>query len=163
MVFNEPFGDPKDEPKDRYGASYQYRTSGAKRAVEYGAVAMLVRSRTDYSLYTPHAGSQYYGNATQIPAAAITAEDSRILARHYKKGESQSHISIKFASRVPAPRDRWSWTCHQLRRLCIAFYVLCCCFHPEHLYNDPSFLPFLSSQLPSKVQLVADIIPFCLA
>ena len=88
MIFNEPFGDPKDEPKGRYGASYQYRTSGAAKAAKFGAVAVLVRSLTDYSLYTPHCGSQYYGNGTQIPAAAITAEDARIIARHYRKGGS---------------------------------------------------------------------------
>ena len=70
----------------RYLASYQYRSTGAARAAEYGALAVLVRSGTNLSLYTPHTGVTYYGNGTKIPAAAITAEDATIIARHYRKG-----------------------------------------------------------------------------
>ncbi|XP_043242611.1 carboxypeptidase Q-like isoform X1 [Amphibalanus amphitrite] len=106
MVFNAPFGDPMDEPMKRYGASYKYRTSGADRAAQYGAVAVLVRSRTDYSLYTPHGGSQYYGNSTQIPAAAITAEDARIIARHYKKGKTVKLMLKMSAANLPMRKSR---------------------------------------------------------
>ena len=49
-------------------------------------MAALVRSRTDQSLYTPHAGVMMPGNGTRIPAAAITAEDAHIMARHIAKG-----------------------------------------------------------------------------
>ena len=47
---------------------------------------MLVRSRTDRSLYTPHTGVMMPGNGTGIPAAAITVEDAHIIARHVAKG-----------------------------------------------------------------------------
>ena len=39
-----------------YGVSVVYRSMGMARASARGAVAALVRSVTQYSLYTPHTG-----------------------------------------------------------------------------------------------------------
>lgn len=69
-----------DPPFISYGKTVIYRTQGATRAAEKGAVATLVRSVTPFSLYTLHTGSQYYGeNVTKIPTAAITHEDADLM------------------------------------------------------------------------------------
>ena len=60
-----------------YGESVTYRAAGASRAARFGAVAVLVRSVTARSLYTPHTGGlSYDAAAAKIPAAAITVEDA---------------------------------------------------------------------------------------
>lgn len=41
-----------------YGETIQYRLFGASRASAYGAVGALIRSMTDFSIYSPHTGSQ---------------------------------------------------------------------------------------------------------
>jgi len=70
VLFNVPF--------TTYGATVQYRSSGAVQASKYGAVAALVRSVTPVSLYTPHTGATNYDTsiAPPIPFAAITVEDA---------------------------------------------------------------------------------------
>lgn len=69
-----------DPPFVSYGETVIYRTQGASRASEKGAVATLVRSVTPFSLYTLHTGAQYYGeNVTKIPTAAITHEDADLM------------------------------------------------------------------------------------
>ncbi|XP_012221529.2 carboxypeptidase Q [Linepithema humile] len=71
-----------------YGETVEYRSAGATRAAELGAVATLIRSVTPYSLYTPHTGMMSYGkNVTKIPAACITAEDASLLKRMEDRGE----------------------------------------------------------------------------
>lgn len=65
-----------------YGNSVSYRTMSAIRTSKYGAIAVLVRSITPYSLQTPHTGIvNYQENIKKIPAAAITVEDSAYLRR----------------------------------------------------------------------------------
>jgi hypothetical protein len=65
-----------------YGSGRNYRTSGASRAAALGAVAVLVRSATPLAMQTPHTGSMEYEEAQpKIPAAAITPEDSLMIAR----------------------------------------------------------------------------------
>jgi hypothetical protein len=71
-----------------YGRTVQYRSAGAIRAAKLGAVAVLVRSVTGNSLYTPHTGAMNYAADTpQIPAAAITVEDAGWMARLQAAGE----------------------------------------------------------------------------
>lgn len=70
-----------------YGNTVRYRSSGASRAAEYGAVAALVRSVTPVSLQSPHTGALRYTVDTQrIPAAAITVEDAERMARLQARG-----------------------------------------------------------------------------
>ena len=70
-----------------YGQTVVYRASGASRAAELGAVAVLVRSMTGHSLSTPHTGAlQYLDGMPKIPAAAITVEDAGMIDRLTKSG-----------------------------------------------------------------------------
>lgn len=75
-------------PWEGYGRTVRYRSSGASRAAELGAVAVLVRSATGRSLYTPHTGAlRYDEGAPRIPAAAVTVEDASWMARLLEDGQ----------------------------------------------------------------------------
>lgn len=99
VVYNEKF--------ISYGETVEYRSSGATRAAELGAVAVLIRSVTPFSLYTPHTGMMSYGeNVTKIPAACITAEDASLLRRMADRGETIV-INLKMqAKRYPDTQSR---------------------------------------------------------
>ena len=61
-----------DVPFTNYGATVQYRGTGAIEAAKAGAVASLIRSVTPSSLRTPHTGGMRYDSTvTRIPAAAL--------------------------------------------------------------------------------------------
>lgn len=70
-----------------YGDVAPYRSKGPSRAAKYGAVATLMRSVTAHSLRTPHTGAMRYDEAQpKVPAAAITVEDSMLIARLAAQG-----------------------------------------------------------------------------
>ncbi|MDQ6678254.1 MAG: M20/M25/M40 family metallo-hydrolase [Acidobacteriota bacterium] len=81
VVFNAPYVS--------YGQTVAYRAAGPSRAAALGAVAVLVRSITPFSLRSPHTGAlQYDPNVNKIPAAAVSIEDAESLARLVKSGAS---------------------------------------------------------------------------
>ncbi|XP_011698956.1 PREDICTED: carboxypeptidase Q-like isoform X2 [Wasmannia auropunctata] len=90
-----------------YNETVEYRSSGATKAAELGAVAALIRSVTPYSLYTPHTGMMSYAeNVTKIPAACITVEDAIFLGRMADRGETIV-INLKMeAKRYPDTESR---------------------------------------------------------
>ena len=72
---------------EQYGATARYRSDGAARAAEHGALAVLVRSVAARSLATPHTGGvAYRPGVPRIPAAAITVEDAAWIARLAARG-----------------------------------------------------------------------------
>ncbi|KAI5631308.1 peptidase family m28 domain-containing protein [Phthorimaea operculella] len=79
-----------------YGETVKYRSQGAFRAAQKGAVASLIRSVTPFSLYTLHTGQQTYNpNVTAIPTASITVEDADLMERMYlRKQEIILHIEM---------------------------------------------------------------------
>jgi carboxypeptidase Q len=69
-----------------YGEAVRYRAGGAIAAAKHGAVAALVRSVTTQRGRSVHTGSMSYEDGVpKIPAAAITIEDSEMLARLQEK------------------------------------------------------------------------------
>jgi len=77
-----------DVPFTNYGATVQYRGTGAIEAAKVGAVASLIRSVTPYSMRTPHTGGMRYDSTgSKIPAAALTVEDATMLHRMQDRGE----------------------------------------------------------------------------
>ena len=71
-----------DVPYTTYSETVTYRTSGARTAALYGAVAVLVRSVGPIGLRTPHTGSvTYAADQPRIPAAAVAAEDASRIVR----------------------------------------------------------------------------------
>ena len=80
VLFNVPF--------TTYGETVQYRSVGAIRAAEAGAVASLIRSVGPASLYTPHTGAmRYQDGVTRIPHAAVTLEDAEMMQRMQDRGQ----------------------------------------------------------------------------
>ena len=78
-----------DVPFTSYGATVQYRGTGAIEAAKVGAVASLIRSVTPYSMRTPHTGGMRYDSTvTKIAAAALTVEDAMMLHRMQDRGET---------------------------------------------------------------------------
>jgi hypothetical protein len=77
-----------DPPWEGYGKTVQYRSTGPSRAARMGAAALLLRSVTPRSLYTPHTGSlRYEDGVPKIPAAAITVEDAYRIRRLVEAGD----------------------------------------------------------------------------
>ena len=94
VLFDVPYDHRKAEA-GRTGAAYSetvvYRATGALAAVQLGAVASLVRSTGDGRYRLAHAG---YSAAAPIPAGAISAEDSGLIARLAQKGTVRIHLSL---------------------------------------------------------------------
>ena len=71
-----------NEEYQGYGPTRPYRSTGASRAAEFGAVAALVRSVTPLALQIPHTGEMSYDDRQpRIPAAAVSPEDAMMMAR----------------------------------------------------------------------------------
>ncbi len=76
-------------PFTSYGATVTYRSNGAVRAAQAGAIASLVRSVGPFSMYTPHTGnSRYDENVPRIPHAAVTVEDAMMMQRMQDRGHT---------------------------------------------------------------------------
>jgi len=81
VVYNQPW--------KGYGETVQYRSRGATEASKRGAIGALVRSITDFSIYSPHTGVQTYNTTYKpIPVACITVEDAELLQRYYDRNET---------------------------------------------------------------------------
>jgi carboxypeptidase Q len=81
VLFNAPF--------TNYTETVQFRSAGPSRAAALGAVAALVRSVGPPGLRLPHTGALRYADGVpQIPAAALTTEDSDRLQRMQDRGTS---------------------------------------------------------------------------
>lgn len=89
VLFNEPMRPYDPTCGAYYGEAVRFRIDGSVMAAAHGARAVLVRSVTNHSLRTPHAGTQgYHDVLPPIPAAAISTEDADRLARLQARGKT---------------------------------------------------------------------------
>jgi carboxypeptidase Q len=95
VVFDNPMP-PYGPEGAHYGETVVFRASGAARAGKLGASAVLVRSVTARSLRSPHTGATRYDpSVPPIPAAAISTEDSAMIARIARSGrEVEIHLEL---------------------------------------------------------------------
>ncbi len=90
VVFDEHFSQllaERGHAGSAYAAAAEYRTRGPAVAAEMGALAVLVRSvgGADYRL--PHTGiTEWKPRQTPIPAAALSTEDTDLIARLSAQG-----------------------------------------------------------------------------
>jgi len=85
-----------EENGSGYGDVVQFRTKGPSRAGKLGAAAVLMRSVTARSLRTPHTGTLSYDDKLpKIPAAAVTVEDSLLLARLAEQSAVTVHLHLE--------------------------------------------------------------------
>lgn len=81
VLFNAPFV--------AYRQTVIYRSEGAIRAAEVGAVASLIRSIASNSMDSPHTGGmRYQDSLAKIPHAALSTESAEMLARMAERGDS---------------------------------------------------------------------------
>ena len=88
-----------------YGKTVQYRSRGASEAARLGAVAVLVRSATGRSIYSPHTGAlRYKKDMPKIPAAAVTVEDAMWMKRLAAAGR-EIIVELKMQARMLPDTD----------------------------------------------------------
>jgi carboxypeptidase Q len=86
-----------------YGRAVDVRTDGATAAAKQGAAGVLIRSiGTDHNR-TPHTGGVTYGgDASKIPAAALSIPDAEMLERIVAEGHP---VRVRFALGCSAEPD----------------------------------------------------------
>nr|XP_053631515.1 carboxypeptidase Q-like isoform X1 [Cherax quadricarinatus] len=79
-----------------YGVTVAYRTDGASKAAEVGAVAALIRSTTPFSINSPHTGHQQYTDLNHtIPTVCIAVEDAEMMLRMQQRGQKMEvHLTM---------------------------------------------------------------------
>ncbi len=92
-------------PYEGYGKTVMYRVAGPSQAAAMGAVAVLVRSITPLAMQTPHTGTLVYDQKQpKIPAAAISLEDAKMLARLTTEGVPvKVHLDMEAHMEADAP------------------------------------------------------------
>jgi hypothetical protein len=88
-----------------YGAARNFRSDGASKAAQLGAVAVMVRSATGLAVQLPHTGAMAYDEKLpKIPAASITPEDAAMLQQLYKTGVGPK-VHLEMAARMEPDAD----------------------------------------------------------
>jgi hypothetical protein len=77
-----------------YGQAVAFRGAGPRMAAEMGASAALVRAVGGAAYRIVHTGATNLPENARIPAAAITIEDSMLLARLARRGPVTLHLTL---------------------------------------------------------------------
>ncbi len=93
VFYNRPMDPTQIRTFNAYGGAVDQRVNGPARAARYGAVATLVRSMTTRLDDIPHTGVTVYNDDPQIPALAISTNDSELLSRILEKEKVNVFIS----------------------------------------------------------------------
>jgi hypothetical protein len=83
VFFNRPMQASLIQTFQAYGGCVNQRYAGAREAVKYGAVGVIVRSMSLRQDDLPHTGSMSYGDLPveeRIPSAAISTNDANLLS-----------------------------------------------------------------------------------
>ena len=73
---------------DGYREANVYRGGSPAAAAKVGAVGVLIRSISSFSIQNPHTGSTRYDSTlTKLPAAALSIEDAEMLHRMQDRGD----------------------------------------------------------------------------
>jgi len=94
VLFNVPFDEDMAAAgyaMTAYAEDFSYRAYCAKAAAPLGAVAALVRSIGSGEYRLPHTGMH---SAAGIPAAAVAAEDARLIADLVREGPVRMHLVL---------------------------------------------------------------------
>ncbi len=87
VLFDYPFRTDL-APLDGYNDAVTYRGRAPIAAARAGAVAALIRSVSSFSIQNPHTGSTRYDpSVPQVPAAALSVEDTEMLHRMADRGQ----------------------------------------------------------------------------
>lgn len=102
VFFNRPVDNKVINTFAGYGGAVNQRTQGASEASQYGAVAVLVRSATQYLDDFPHTGVTHYGDGVnRIPAVAVSTVDAELLSQWLKKDSSLTAHLISTCKNYP--------------------------------------------------------------
>lgn len=87
VLFDHPF--PPEKPGlEGYREANVYRGGSPAAGAKVGAVAVLIRSISSFSIQNPHTGSTRYDSTlTKLPAAALSIEDAEMLHRMQDRGD----------------------------------------------------------------------------
>jgi hypothetical protein len=77
-----------------YGQAVAFRGAGPRMAAEMGAAAALVRAVGGAAYRIVHTGATNLPDNARIPAAAVTIEDSMLIARLAKRGPVTLHLTL---------------------------------------------------------------------
>lgn len=89
---------------EAYGEAVEYRSDGPSAAARLGAVAALIRSVGGAEYRLPHTGQTNYAtDASQIPAAAVSAEDSDLIAALVRQGPVRMRLVLTPQTLPDAP------------------------------------------------------------
>jgi len=77
-----------------YGQAVAFRGAGPRMAAEMGAAAALVRAVGGAAYRIPHTGATLLKDDARIPAAAVTIEDSMLIARLSRRGPVTMHLTL---------------------------------------------------------------------
>ncbi|MGA9526971.1 MAG: M20/M25/M40 family metallo-hydrolase [Terriglobales bacterium] len=94
VLYNVPYDERKalgGYAFEAYGEAVIYRTEGAKKAAELGAVGSLIRSVGGADFRLPHVG---YSVPAGIPHAALAAEDADLIDHLAAQGRVRIHLIL---------------------------------------------------------------------
>ncbi|MES2017212.1 MAG: M20/M25/M40 family metallo-hydrolase [Pseudomonadota bacterium] len=81
-------------PGQAYGQVTRYRGGGTRAAAEMGAAAVLVSSAGGANFRLPHTGASALQEGKRIPAAAVSVEDSLLMARLAARGPISMKLTL---------------------------------------------------------------------
>jgi carboxypeptidase Q len=107
VFFNRPVDNKLINTFAGYGGAVNQRSMGASEAAQYGAVAVIVRSATQFSDNFPHTGVMHYKEGIkEIPAVAVSTRGADILSSRLN---ADPLLKVHLISTCKNNPDTWSF------------------------------------------------------